>query len=102
MLKTVPVSLFTFNPLFRGQIFIIGPGTGSPCGTFSRMDRFFLALMVSGLLLAAAAVSLLVASSGSESTVSLTTIPAAPVKPTPKVTPHHAQENRSAPQDGTR
>jgi hypothetical protein len=48
--------------------------------TFSFMDRIFLAIIVSGLLLAAASTSLLVLSDGGSSTVSVKTPAAALLK----------------------
>ncbi|MBV8923948.1 MAG: hypothetical protein JOZ74_01125 [Bradyrhizobium sp.] len=63
------------------------------------MDRIFLAVIVSGLLLAAVAVFLFVASTGGETTVSLMNIPPAPSMPIPKRGPRHDEEDRTMPQD---
>jgi hypothetical protein len=51
------------------------------------MDRFFLAVMVSGLLLAAVAMSLFVATSGGERTASVMSLPPVPSTTTGEVRP---------------
>jgi hypothetical protein len=76
-------------------------GTGPARNTFSQMDRFFLAIMVSGLLLAAVAVSLFVATSG-ERAVSVMSVPAAPSMPSTTVRPRRVEENRTMPHDDGR
>jgi hypothetical protein len=71
-------------------------------GTFSRMDRFFLAVMVSGLLLAAVAVSLFVATSGGDHTVTVMSPLPTPSRPDNTIKPRRAEENRTMPQDDGR
>ncbi len=53
-------------------------GTGSAADTFTDMERFFLALMVSGLLLAVAAASLFVATGADDHTASVMNLPSPP------------------------
>jgi|AmaraimetFIIA100_FD_contig_71_3434352_length_413_multi_3_in_0_out_0_1 hypothetical protein len=65
------------------------------------MDRVFLAIIVSGLLLAAAATSLFVATSG-ESWVAELSAPAAPIRPSPTVRRRPDAENRASPRDDQR
>lgn len=70
--------LCTFLHLERGgQILPMPPGTRAAAATFSRMDRFFLAVIISALLLAAVAVGLFVASTGGERTLSVMNLPPA-------------------------
>jgi hypothetical protein len=56
------------------------------------MDRLFLAIIVSGLLLAGVATSLLVATGGGN-TVAVVNAPPAPILPTQK--PRRVEENRA-------
>ena len=62
----------------RAQIFGLKPGTGSTPDTFTNMERFFLALMVSGLLLAVAAASLFVATGVDDHTATVVNLPSPP------------------------
>jgi hypothetical protein len=56
------------------------------------MDRLFLAIIVSGLLLAAVATSLFVATGGGN-TVAVVNAPPAPIIPTEKMRPRRVEEN---------
>jgi len=67
-------------------------GTGSASDTFTGMERFFLALIVSGLLLAVAAASLFVATGADDRTTSVVNLPAAPSTFVQKLKRHEAQE----------
>jgi hypothetical protein len=67
-------------------------GTRPARATFSLMDRLFLAMIVSGLLLAAVATSLLVATGGGN-TVAVVNPPPAPILPTEK--PRQLEQNRT-------
>ena len=60
--------------------------------TFPRMDRLFLAMIISGLLLAAVATSLFVATSGGN-TVAVVSPPPAPILPAEKSRP--VEDNRA-------
>jgi len=65
------------------------------------MERIFLAVIVSGLLLAAASVSLLVATSGGKSVAELK-VPVPPVAataPAEKVGPHRIENGLTKPRD---
>jgi hypothetical protein len=66
------------------------------------MERFFLAIMVSGLLLAVVAVSLFVVTRGGDPAVSVMNLPAAPSTPNTTVRPRRAEGNRTMPQDDGR
>jgi hypothetical protein len=65
------------------------------------MDRFFLAIIISGLLLAAVATSLFVATGGGNS-VAVLDPPRAPVLPTEKIGPRRGHEDRTMPRDDGR
>jgi hypothetical protein len=56
------------------------------------MDRLFLAIIVSGLLLAAVATSLFVATGGGN-TVAVVNAPPAPILPTEKPAPRRIEDN---------
>jgi len=61
--------------------------------TFYRMDRLFLAVIVSGLLLAAVATSLFVATGGGSSVAELS-VPPTPILPTETMGAHRRAEPR--------
>jgi hypothetical protein len=63
------------------------------------MERFFLALMVSGLLLAVVAASLFVATGADNRTASVMNLPPPPSMPTEKLRPRRGDENRTMPHD---
>jgi hypothetical protein len=67
-------------------------GTGSAPDTFTQMERFFLALMVSGLLLAVAAASLFVATGADNHTASVMNLSSAPGTPLAKPKPREVKE----------
>jgi hypothetical protein len=69
--------------------------------TFSSMERVFLAVIVSGLLLAAASVSLLVATSGGNTVAELKLPPAATVSSGTHQT-RGLPDNRAMPRDDRR
>ena len=61
--------------------------------TFSGMERFFLALIVSGLLLAVAAASLFVATGADDRTASVMNLPSPPSALIQKSKPHKDGEH---------
>ena len=63
------------------------------------MERFFLALMVSGLLLAVVAASLFVATSADDRTAAVMNLPPAPSIPFEKLRPRRVDKNRTIPHD---
>jgi hypothetical protein len=63
------------------------------------MERFFLALMVSGLLLAVVAASLFVTTGANDRTASVMNLPSAPSTPVEKLRPRRGNENRTMPHD---
>jgi hypothetical protein len=82
--------VFTLS-VFRARIFM-HHGTGSAPDTFTRMERFFLALIVSGLLLAVAAASLFVATGVDDRTASVVNLPSPPSAYVQKAKPREAKE----------
>ena len=68
------------------------PGTGSTGDTFTNMERFFLALMVSGLLLAIAAASLFVATGADDHATSVMNLPSPPDAYLQKTKPRKVNE----------
>ena len=70
------------------------PGTRPARATFSCMDRLFLAIIVSGLLLAGVATSLLVATRGGN-TVAVVNEPPVSIMPTEKSAPRRIEDNQT-------
>ena len=62
------------------------------------MDRFFLAMIISGLLLAAVATSLFVATGGGNA-VAVMDPPPAPIMPTERAGPRRTEPYRTMPRD---
>ncbi len=91
MQTRAPFPLFTLS-LFHGRNHREA-GTGSASDTFSDMERFFLAVIVSGLLLAVAAASLFVATGADDRTASVMNLPSAPNTFIQKTKPRHAEEH---------
>jgi hypothetical protein len=68
-------------------------GTGSSPDTFTGMERFFLALMVSGLLLAVAAATLFVATSTDDHTAAVMNLPSPPNAYLQKTKPRRVEQS---------
>ena len=70
------------------------PGTRPARVTFSLMDRLFLAIIVSGLLLAVVATSLFVATGGGHA-VAVVNAPPVSIMPTETPAPRGIEDNRT-------